>query len=136
MMMRYVVERKTLHFCDSVRCGIGRVLYQVIHWMWAVTTRSADDTGEKRYNVIQSNDPSLQEGAGFIKWVISLKQSFRSSPDHLWGLTKESAQTFLHLFNITIQGGLACCNSWGREESDTTERLNWTELTDNLQCCY
>ena len=25
-------------------------------------------------------------------------------------------------------GGLACCNSWGRNESDTTERLNWTEL--------
>ena len=21
------------------------------------------------------------------------------------------------------QGGLACCNSWGRKESDTTERL-------------
>ena len=26
------------------------------------------------------------------------------------------------------QGGLACCNSWRRKESDTTERLNWTEL--------
>ena len=26
------------------------------------------------------------------------------------------------------QGGLACCNSWGRKESDTTEQLNWTEL--------
>ena len=26
------------------------------------------------------------------------------------------------------QGGLACCNWWGRKESDTTERLNWTEL--------
>ena len=25
------------------------------------------------------------------------------------------------------QGSLACCNSWGRKESDTTERLNWTE---------
>ena len=25
------------------------------------------------------------------------------------------------------QGGLACCDSWGRKESDTTERLNWTE---------
>ena len=23
------------------------------------------------------------------------------------------------------QGGLACCSSWGRKESDTTERLNW-----------
>ena len=22
------------------------------------------------------------------------------------------------------QGGLACCNSWGRKESDTTEQLN------------
>ena len=26
------------------------------------------------------------------------------------------------------QGGLACCDSWGRKDSDTTERLNWTEL--------
>ena len=26
------------------------------------------------------------------------------------------------------QGCLACCSSWGRKESDTTERLNWTEL--------
>ena len=26
------------------------------------------------------------------------------------------------------QGGLACCNSWGRKESDTTKRLKSTEL--------
>ena len=26
------------------------------------------------------------------------------------------------------QGGLVCCNSWGRKESDTTERLNWSDL--------
>ena len=25
------------------------------------------------------------------------------------------------------QGGLACCSSWGRQESDTTEQLNWTD---------
>ena len=25
------------------------------------------------------------------------------------------------------QGGLACCDSWGCKESDTTERLNWTD---------
>ena len=25
------------------------------------------------------------------------------------------------------QGGLVCCSSWGRKESDTTEQLNWTE---------
>ena len=28
------------------------------------------------------------------------------------------------------QGGLACCDSWGLKESDMTEWLNWTELTD------
>ena len=33
---------------------------------------------------------------------------------------------------------LACCDSWGRKESDTTERLNWTEwyLWDFLFYCY
>ena len=36
-----------------------------------------------------------------------------------------------HEFRRTLgvgdgQGGLACCSSWGRKKSDTTERLNWT----------
>ena len=30
------------------------------------------------------------------------------------------------------QGGLACCNSWGRKDSDTIERLNWTELKESV----
>ena len=36
------------------------------------------------------------------------------------------------------QGGLACCDSWGRKESDTTEQLNWTEwLTMSaFPCAY
>ena len=29
------------------------------------------------------------------------------------------------------QGVLACCDSWGREESDTTEQLNWTAIDFN-----
>ena len=33
------------------------------------------------------------------------------------------------------QGGLACCDSWGHKQSDTTERLNWTELKGlNVKC--
>ena len=33
------------------------------------------------------------------------------------------------------QGGLACCESWGRKELDMTERLNWTDkfLNDNME---
>ena len=42
-----------------------------------------------------------------------------------------------HEFEWTLgvvdgQGGLACCNSWGRKELDTTEWLNWTELKSCL----
>ena len=38
-----------------------------------------------------------------------------------------------HEFEWTLgvgdgHGGLACCDSWGHKESDTTEQLNWTEL--------
>ena len=37
-----------------------------------------------------------------------------------------------HEFGWTLgigdgQGGLACCNSWGRKELDMIEQLNWTE---------
>ena len=44
-----------------------------------------------------------------------------------------------HEFEWTLgvgdgQGGLACCNSWGRKELDTTEWLNWTEL--NNEWCW
>ena len=28
------------------------------------------------------------------------------------------------------QGGLECCDSWGRKELDMTERLNWTAVLE------
>ena len=31
------------------------------------------------------------------------------------------------------QGSLACCSSWGRKESDTTEWLNWNELVNRSE---
>ena len=31
------------------------------------------------------------------------------------------------------QRGLACCDSWGHKELDTTEWLNWTELNRYIQ---
>ena len=45
-----------------------------------------------------------------------------------------------HEFEWTLgvgdgQGGLACCNSWGRKESETTVWLNWAELNIPL-CIY
>ena len=44
-----------------------------------------------------------------------------------------------HEFEWTLgdgdgQGGLACCDSQGHKESDTTEQLNWTELKVIILC--
>ena len=43
-----------------------------------------------------------------------------------------------HEFEWTLgvgdgQKGLACCDSWGSKELDTTERLKWTELKRSLK---
>ena len=62
-----------------------------------------------------------------------------------WGLEKGTTEDEMagwhhwldgHEFGWTLgvgngQEGLACCDSWGRKESDTTEQLNWTE-TNNI----
>ena len=58
-----------------------------------------------------------------------------------WGQEKETSEDKMvgshhrlngHGFGWTPgvgdrQGGLACCSSWGRKESDMTEQLNWTD---------
>ena len=33
-----------------------------------------------------------------------------------------------HNYFMCVSTGLVCCGSWGRKESDMTERLNWTEI--------
>ena len=40
------------------------------------------------------------------------------------GITDSMDVSLSEFRELVGQGGLACCDSWGREESDTTERLN------------
>ena len=42
---------------------------------------------------------------------------------YFWSLSKYSLEVG------DGQGGLLCCNSWGRKELDSTEQMNWTELS-------
>ena len=37
------------------------------------------------------------------------------------GITDSMGMSLSKLWELDEQGGLACCNSWGRKESDTTE---------------
>ena len=44
------------------------------------------------------------------------------------GITDSMDMSLSELRELVLdKGGLACCDSWGRKESDTTERLIWSE---------
>ena len=40
------------------------------------------------------------------------------------GITDSMGVSLMNSGSGDEQGGLACCDSWGHKESDTTERLN------------
>ena len=44
------------------------------------------------------------------------------------GITDSMDMSLSEVLSFDGQGGLACCDSWGRKESDMTEGLNLTEI--------
>ena len=75
-------------------------------------------------------------------WLIGKDPDVGSFPGEDWGqeekgMTEDEMAGWHHRLDApefwwTLgvcdgQGGLACCNSWGCKELDTTEQLNWTQ---------
>ena len=61
---------------------------------------------------------SRRRGRQRMRWLDGITNSMDMSLSKLWELGDG-------------QGGLACCNSWRRKELDTTEQLNWTDLSSH-----
>ena len=89
------------------------------------------------YFTIQSNTPILWPPHA-KSWLIGKD----SDAGRVWGqeekgMTEDEMAGWRHRVNVHEfewtpgigdgQGGLACCDSWGHKESDTTERLSWAE---------
>ena len=74
------------------------------------------------------------------------RRSGRQRMRLLDGITDSMDVSLSELWELvnSEQGLLACCDSWGHEESDMTERLKWTELIHfyllllniSLKCIY
>ena len=60
---------------------------------------------------------------GFDPWKIPWRRKWQLTPVFLLG-------------KFHGQRSLACCNAWGRKESDTTERLDWAELKSYTSCIF
>ena len=121
-------------------------------WCWRRLLRVPWTARRSNQSILKEISPGcLLEGLilklklqhfGHLTWrVNSLEKTFDAGRD--WGQeekgTTEGGMAEWHHrldghgFGLTLgvcdgQGGLACWDSWGRKESDMTERLNWTEL--------
>jgi len=77
------------------------------HLMWRVDSLEKTDAGRDWGQ--EEKGTTEDEMAGWRHWLNGLESQ--------WTL------------GVGVgQGGLACCDSWGRKESDTTERLIWSDL--------
>ena len=96
-------------------------------WSHSVTSESSRPHGLQPTRLLCPWDiPGKSTGVGchcllwegrLVSWkVYTYLESFRSKVIFEWTPGAGDGQ-----------GGLACCNSWGHKESDTTERLNWTD---------
>ena len=80
------------------------------HLMWRVDSleKTGKDSLEKNDGGQEKKGTTEDEMAGWHHWLDGRESE--------WTLGVGDGQ-----------GGLACCDSWGRKELDSTERLNWTE---------
>ena len=75
-----------------------------------------DDSLEKTL-MLGKIEGRRRRGRQRMRWLDGITDSMDMSLSKLQEMVKDR------------QGSLACCSPWGHRESDTTEWLNWTELS-------
>ena len=125
-------------------------------WCWRRLLRVPWTARRSNQSILKEINPGISlEGVmlklklqyfGHLMWRVDSLEKTDAGRD--WGRRRRGRPRMRWLYGITDsmdvsqwtlgagdgQGVLACCNSWGRKESDTAERLNWTELNWILWC--
>ena len=118
-------------------------------WCWRTLLRVPWTARRPNQSILKETSPGCSLGGLMLRLKLQYFGHVKSwligkDPDagRDWGQEKGTTEDEMagwhhwldgHEFEWTLgvgdgQGGLACCDSWGRKESDTTEQLNWTEL--------
>ena len=99
--------KKDLHDPDNHGCSlVGLMLKLKLHYFGHLMWKA--DSFEKTLMLAGGEG----DDRGWDGWMASLTQ---------W------TWVWVNSGSWWWKGGLACCGSWARKESDTTERLKWTE---------
>ena len=142
----------------DVRVGLWRKLsteelmllnYGVGEDSWESLGQQGDQTSQSwRKSTLIFIGGTDAEAEAPVLWPLVGKSRLRKDPDagKDWrqeekGMTEDEMVGWHHWLNGHEfeqipgdgegQGSLVCCSPWGCKESDTTERLNWTELLKN-----
>ena len=95
--------------------------------------------GDQPWDFFEGNDAEAETPPHEKSWLIGKdSDAGRDWEQEEKGMTEDEMAGWHHWLHAhesewTLgvgdgQGGLACCDSWGRKELGMTERLNWTEL--------
>ena len=104
--------------------------------------KPGDPKGNQSWIFIERNDAEAETPIlwplNAKKWLIGKHPDAGKDWRQEKGITEDKIVGWHHPLNGHVfeqapgigdgQGSLACCSPWGRKESDTTERLTWTEL--------
>ena len=107
----------------DVRVGLWRRLSAENWCVWTVVLKKTPESPLDCKEIQPVHSEGNQPWDFFGRMMLKLKLQYFGWHHSLDGCKSEWTPG-----DSDGQGGLACWDSWGCKESDSTERLNWTEL--------
>ena len=143
--------------CSTIKKAEHRRIDAFELWYWRRLLRVPWTARRSNQSILREISTEYSSKGLMLKLKLKLKATWCEEPTHWkrpWGCRRLKAGgegddrgwdgwmvsstqwtwVWASLGDSEGQGSLACCSPWGCKESDTTERLNWTQLMQTK--CY